>query len=273
MTWKKTLFQSRQWTTGHPPRSTRSRWLLQARSWLFKPLAKVLNDMAVRIEHLFNNNQITLHAMAHELRTPIARLRFALNFLDEAQTKEKYQQYRQDINVDIDELESLINVSLGLFRMQKDGVVLNQTPVQLREWASEVYQTVAQLKPEYFKLTYNIEDKTACFDSKIISIAVTNLLLNAFKYASSCVELSIYLKDEIIYIEVDDDGAGIPEDYKEKIFIPFSRLDNSRTRATGGFGLGLAYVKLIVELHHGSVYVSDSPLGGSRFTLTIHNAE
>lgn len=239
------------------------------KTWLFRPLATVLNDMATQIEHLFFNSKVTLHAMAHELRTPIARLRFALSILDESKTKQEYCDYRKDIDHDIEELESLINLSLGLFKMQQNGVVLNRELVSLYEWGEELCNNIESFKPENFELTYSAHDSVANIDSKIIALAITNLLLNAFKYASSRVQLTISQENGITRIEVDDDGPGIPKESREKVFVPFSRLDNSRTKTTGGHGLGLAYVKLIAELHCGSVRVTDSTLGGCKFILSL----
>ena len=247
---------------------------LQARapavqSWLFKPLAQVLNHMAIQIEHQVRDSKIISHAMAHELRTPLTRLRFALGILDESAGKAEYARHRKGIEQDIEELESLINVSLGLFRLQQQEVVLNRLPAYLPQWGHELCAALEPFKPAHFDVICDIEDCTVSFDAKLVSLAVNNLLLNAFKYAASRVELSIRRQAHGIQIQVDDDGPGIPEAQREQIFIPFARLDTSRTRTTGGHGLGLPYVKLIAGHHHGNVQITTSPLGGCRFTLNL----
>ena len=72
---------------------------------------------------------------------------------------------------------------------------------------------------------------------------------------------------EQILVHVDDDGIGIPADERERVYSPFTRLDRSRDRSTGGYGLGLAIVQLVMEQHHGQASAAESPLGGARFTL------
>ena len=102
---------------------------------------------------------------------------------------------------------------------------------------------------------------------------VKNLLLNAFKYAAHKAVLNITKQDHRVILEIDDDGTGIPFDAREKIFMPFARLDTSRTRSTGGYGLGLAYVKLMAEFHDGKAFVVTSPLGGARFVVSIKSGD
>lgn len=240
-------------------------------TWLFKSLAGVLNDMAFKIEKQVYNSRVMSHAISHELRTPLARLRFSLSILDEVgNNPEKQAQYFNEINRDIEELETLINVTLDYFRMEQHKIVLHRTEISLNQWAQELCATLVPLKPANFQLFFRGEDATGYFDSQIAGIAVRNLLLNAFKYASGRVELKVSRQaSHGILIEVDDDGPGIPENAHDEVFIPFSRLDNSRTRATGGYGLGLSYVKLIAEQHHGSIEVKSSPLGGAKFILRL----
>ncbi|WP_434778044.1 ATP-binding protein [Neisseria sp. Ec49-e6-T10] len=240
-----------------------------AQSWLFKPLSNVLNDMAIKVEQLVKNSKTISHAMAHELRTPISRLRFGLTMLSEAENIEDQQRQLNGINMDIQELESLINTSLNFFQMQQKKMTMTKTLTNLKQWSESLYYSLKSFQPSTVTLSRNIEDNQVYIDTSIVNIAVNNLLLNAFKYANSKIELNIYLQNDILIIEVSDDGPGILEGHYEEVFMPFSRLDNSRTRQTGGYGLGLAYVKLIAEQHHGSIYVERSQYGGAKFILQI----
>jgi two-component system sensor histidine kinase RstB len=104
-------------------------------------------------------------------------------------------------------------------------------------------------------------------DRKSMPFAVRNLLRNAIKYAHSRIAVSTELVDGRIRIHVDDDGIGIPPEEREKVFSAFTRLDRSRDRTTGGYGLGLAIARLVLELHGGHASAHESPLGGARFTL------
>jgi two-component system OmpR family sensor kinase len=106
-------------------------------------------------------------------------------------------------------------------------------------------------------------------DRRLLARAVGNLLRNAQKYAGKHILLSAVRDARAVEITVDDDGPGIPEDEREKIFDPFYRLDRSRDRATGGFGLGLSIARKAVALHGGSLRAETSPLGGARFVITL----
>ena len=105
-------------------------------------------------------------------------------------------------------------------------------------------------------------------DRRTMPHAITNLLRNAMKYAQTKIRVSAEVAGEQILLHVDDDGIGIPRDERERVFSPFTRLDRSRDRATGGYGLGLAIVQLVMEQHHGHASAGESPLGGARFTLS-----
>ncbi len=97
--------------------------------------------------------------------------------------------------------------------------------------------------------------------------ALSNLITNAMRHAESQVRVSFAIDGETARLEVDDDGPGVPEADWEKVFTPFLRLDDSRTRASGGHGLGLSIVRRIVYWHGGRSQVGHSALGGARFSL------
>ncbi len=239
------------------------------KGWLFKPLANVLNNMGTHIEHLVGTNQTISHAMAHELRTPLARMRFELSMLEETDDENEKRLLQKGMSDDINELESLISASLNYFKMQQSNIELNLTSVSLKTWSDKLCQSLELFKPEKFELLCNAQDVNVMIDKDLANTIIKNLLLNAFKYATHKAVLNITKKDNRLLIEVDDDGMGIPFDSREKIFTPFARLDTSRTRSTGGYGLGLAYVKLMAEFHDGNAFVVTSPLGGARFVVTL----
>ena len=239
------------------------------KGWLFKPLADVLNNMGTHIEHLVSTNQTISHAMAHELRTPLARMRFALGMLEESNDKQEKLLLQKGMSDDINELETLINASLNYFKMQQSNIELNLTQVSLKQWGEKVCQSLELFKPKGFKLVCNSQDVLAIIDTSLAETIVKNLLLNAFKYATHKAVLNITKQKNSVIIEIDDDGPGIPFEAREKIFMPFARLDTSRTLSSGGYGLGLAYVKLMAEFHDGNAFVVTSPLGGARFVVSL----
>ncbi len=241
----------------------------KAHSWLFKTLTEVVNTMADRLDQQVRNSKIIFHAMAHELRTPIARLRFGLTMMAESETKENFNRQLPGIHHDLEELEALINTSLNFFKMQQQDVLPKKHATDIVRWAHQLCDALIPMKPSHVQVTLAIEDVSFMLDTKLATLAVNNLLLNAFKYTSSRVKLAIFTVDDELHIAVSDDGAGIPKEAYDEIFRPFSRLDNSRTRETGGHGLGLAYVELIAKSHQGAIEVSESEWGGAKLTLIL----
>ncbi|MGB1465512.1 MAG: sensor histidine kinase, partial [Alcanivorax nanhaiticus] len=106
-------------------------------------------------------------------------------------------------------------------------------------------------------------------DERYLHRVLQNLVTNALRYAGSSIVMRIESGDSQVVIHVDDNGPGIPEHERERVFKPFARLDKSRHRASGGYGLGLSIVKRIVDWHGGEIRVEESPEGGARFTVTL----
>ncbi len=106
-------------------------------------------------------------------------------------------------------------------------------------------------------------------DAHYLERAIQNLLVNAKRYAKHQVLLSLKSNDGEVEITVDDDGCGIPPEQHEAILQPFVRLDESRSKGRGGFGLGLAIVSRIVSWHQGQIAIDASPLGGARFSIRL----
>ncbi len=241
-----------------------------ARSSAFELLTETLNGMAERIQRLIATQKELSSAISHELRTPIARLRFALEMM--AETAEAGERVRlwQMMEVDLDELDNLIDSSLTYARFEREQPELHLTPVELAPWLEEKVNSMRILGRT---LTMSVdgsrlpEGQSVELDLKSMPYAVTNLLRNAIKYARSRILVSAEVAGDRILLHVDDDGIGIPPEERQHVFTAFTRLDRSRDRATGGHGLGLAIVRLVLEQHAGTVTADESPLGGARFTL------
>ena len=105
-------------------------------------------------------------------------------------------------------------------------------------------------------------------EARYMARAVANFVRNALRYAKKTIEVTVQQSANKTYINVDDDGPGIPLAERERVFEPFTRLDQSRDRASGGVGLGLAIAMQVAKWHRGGVSVSDSPLGGARVTIS-----
>lgn len=113
----------------------------------------------------------------------------------------------------------------------------------------------------------NLPDTLLC-DAKHLSRALANVLRNAVRYAKSKVAVTIECAGSRTSISVDDDGPGVPPLERDRLFEPFTRLEGSRGRDSGGVGLGLAIVKSVAEWHGGEARISDSPLGGARVSIS-----
>ncbi|OQS35115.1 ATP-binding protein [Chromobacterium haemolyticum] len=241
-----------------------------SKSRLLAPLSLAFNSMAARLERQMETRQALSHAIAHEIRTPIARLRFGLTMLEEEEDEQEWRRYREGMERDMQELEELFNTSMEFAKLNRNEVPLHWETVDLYDWFDDLIDLVTPLKPPGIKLELDCALGNGAFDRKLMYVASRNLLLNAFKYANTQVRLTVcHNAAGQLLIHVDDDGCGIPEAERDKVFEPFLRLDRSRDRATGGYGLGLSFVKLITEHHGGQASVAASELGGARFTLRI----
>jgi len=233
-------------------------------------LIGTFNAMADRIQNLILSHKELTNAASHELRTPIARLRFGMEMIENATDVAGRNRFIKGMNADIDELDSLVAEILTYARFDRDRPQMSFQRHNVALWLEEVVNQ-AKKNMESISLSYkieSIENKYANFEPRLMARAVGNLLQNARRYASKKIEVVVTIDNANFSIYVDDDGPGIPVQERKSVFDAFKRLDASRDRDTGGFGLGLAIVMRIAQWHDGSVVVTDSPLGGARFTIS-----
>lgn len=231
------------------------------------PLAERINHMAGRIEDLMEAQRSLLHSVSHELRTPIARLEFALELLDAKARDPELSRRIAAMEGDLSELNNLVKELLDMSKLDSTRT-LQGAPVELEALLRDCCAT---LPPSLQQVACELASGlgTVEADARLLARAVGNLLRNAQKYAQGRIVLSARRTPDGVEIAIDDDGPGIPLDERERIFDPFYRLDRSRDRATGGFGLGLSIAHKAVALHGGTLRVESSPLGGARFVLRL----
>ncbi|MGE5386802.1 MAG: ATP-binding protein, partial [Betaproteobacteria bacterium] len=241
-----------------------------ARSKLFAPLSLTLNGMAERIQQLIAAHRDLSCGVSHELRTPIARLRFGLEMLSETHELAERARLWAMMEQDLDELDGLIDVSLTYARFEREAPEPRFSLTVLADWLAEEIDSIRILSRDLdIQLDADLPPGfEVSLDRKNMPYAFKNLLRNAIKYARSRIVVSAKLEGGMVILTVDDDGIGIPEGDRERVFSAFTRLDRSRDRATGGYGLGLAIVRRVLDMHGGTAMADASPLGGARFILS-----
>jgi signal transduction histidine kinase len=235
-----------------------------------KPLADTFNAMAERMQRLIHSHKELTGAVSHELRTPIARLRFRVDMLNEPLSSNDFERHLTAMRKDIVELEELVSESLSYSRFDRERPDLVLEAVDLDEWLANL---LAELGDELLAVDIQlmVPDRRYAsrvkLDTRLMGRAVKNLLRNAHRHASQRIRLSYNQTNELASIVVEDDGSGVPEQDRERIFAPFARLDAARDRESGGVGLGLAIVSQIARWHRGRVWVEDGEMGGARFVI------
>jgi two-component system sensor histidine kinase RstB len=228
-------------------------------------LARQFNVMANRNQNLLENQRRLLQAVSHELRTPTARIRFGLEMLFRASTEDEKDQRIQSLDDDLTEIDELVQELLVFNRLDVDSPPLNTTTFSAGQAIKDVVDHLQHLRTE---IQVEIEDKVDSSwevhaDPKMFKRAIRNLLSNALRYAKKQVTIICCRGENAIIVEIFDDGPGVPSSERIRVFEPFTRMDKSRSRGSGGAGLGLAIVQRIMKAHHGSVEISDSDGGGT----------
>jgi signal transduction histidine kinase len=225
-------------------------------------LATSFNLAAERIEALVRSHKSLLANASHELRSPLARLKMATSLLSDAAPDEREREHlRAEINTDIAELDGLVDEVLLASRLEAAP-----QPEQL-----ESVDLLALAVEEGARVDASVDGSAANVhgEERLLRRALRNLLENARRYGGG--EIRVELEDKSaagVEIRVSDNGPGVPEAYRERIFEPFFRLPGHAERA-GGVGLGLALVRQIIERHHGRIRCVKPPEGGGCFVISL----
>ncbi|MDR0779292.1 MAG: hypothetical protein LBF16_01155 [Pseudomonadales bacterium] len=257
------------------------------------PVANSFNAMAERIEYLVRVHQELTNGVSHELRTPLARCKFALEMLARRADPADQQRYLDAMKQDVNELETLIDEMLTYARLGEHNLVLHQEQVDLKQWLErelKVYERepitvtcsfscvpVDATAPGTCKgnnvSTSNASSNNtfsnnyrANLNPELMARALHNVVRNGLRYARERISLHLHC-DGKVTLRVCDDGPGIPPDKHTSIFEPFARLETSRDRQSGGYGLGLAIASRILKRHGGDIIVYNCEPHGACFVL------
>jgi signal transduction histidine kinase len=235
-----------------------------------RPLADSFNRMSHRIKALVNSHRELTTAVSHELKTPLARLRFAMSLLPEQPTLAERDRLIAKMQRDVDELEELVQEMLTYSRLERETPHMHMASLPVDAWLPDAVEDEIEAAMAHdVSLPVAVAstvDEAAC-EPKFMARAVRNLVRNALRFARGRVEVNVLERDGSYTIHVDDDGPGIAPSDRARLFVPFSRLDASRSRHSGGSGLGLAIVRRVAEWHGGTATIDDSPLGGARISI------
>lgn len=227
-------------------------------------LTATLNEMLGRLEAGARRQREFITDASHELRTPLAAMRAELEVALVHADTAQWQPIARRLLADQRRLEQLTTDLLTLARLEETGGGVDAERVDFASIVAVELDAVTDLE-----LAGDVQPVQVHGSSADLTRLVRNLLDNAARYAHRRVTVDLFKNAGDAVLRVDDDGPGVPEPDRERVFERFTRLDDSRTRASGGVGIGLALVRRVAESHGGAVAIDDSPLGGARFEVRI----
>ena len=261
------------------------RWLLRPLKWLTKGVEEVskgnlehqivhkrsdelgqltdaFNDMTARINDMLHAKEQLLLGVSHELRSPLTRIKLAIEFLPESKT-------RNLLSADVREMEKMVSEILEAARIRSGHHRLTLKPVNIVDLIKETTEVLKNQPPGI--VTENLPSEVMVpGDSEKIKTVLKNILNNALTYSASSdkpVTVSLEQNMSTVVIHIKDRGIGIPNKELPFIFEPFYRVDKSRCKDTGGYGLGLNLCKTIMEAHNGKIGIDSEPGKGTVVSL------
>ncbi len=235
-------------------------------------LAAVFNRMADELQRLLVAQEELLHMTSHELRTPIQRLHFLVERIRNARDAEERDHAIERMDRNLEDMDELIEELLAYVRLGEQRPQIH-TLFDLQAMAGELCETLSDMALEITLVMTPVDGQQWVVKAapRLIRRALSNLVTNAVRHAHARIEVRLEREGNMIHVNVDDDGAGVPMDERQQIFEPFHRRDDERTKKSRGVGLGLAIVRRIAVMHGGSAIALDAPLGGARFRFSFRN--
>ena len=227
-------------------------------------LARAFNRMSDNIKEMLTAREQLLLDVSHELRSPLTRMKVALESISENSSQESLQR-------DVYEMEQMVTEILETARLKSEHGKLDRLYTDLGALIQETCLMFEGNDPG-IRFENSAEKCFAKVDVEQIQTVLKNILANAQKYSTSendPIKVSLSRDDCEVLLEIQDYGQGIPDEEIDLIFEPFYRVDKSRNKDTGGYGLGLSLCKTIIEAHGGTISVKSSMGQGTIFSLLL----
>jgi len=239
-----------------------------------KMLERSFNSMANQIEKLVADNKILARSLSHDIRTPMACLRFGIEAALDSPSIDKKNSYLERMDTELTNMEEMTKAFLDYASMERQALHLKKQSIDVCNLINSAIND-CQMLAEHNNITLEFTESESGIHCQLdyhwCYRALVNLISNAIGYANKRVIVTLHNeKADHLCITVADDGIGISEDKLDIIFTPFVKLDAHRTREQGHFGLGLAICTKVMDWHQGTINVSNSTaLSGANFTLTF----
>jgi signal transduction histidine kinase len=236
----------------------------------FGKLSQRINHMADRIHALVQSHRQLMQTVSHEMRTPLSRLHFALESLEptgEHGEGERDTRQLDAMRRDLTELDDLLDELLTFSKLDAGVAPIDSIAVPVRPTLEDILRRGSTSQP-HVAGRLECDSGEVCFlgDARLLTRAVGNVVRNAFRFAKSKVIVLAKAEADQIVVQVDDDGPGIEQGDRERVFTPFVQLKDSRD---GGTGLGLSIARRIIEQHQGTIAFDDAPIGGARCIIRL----
>lgn len=238
-------------------------------------ISSVFNKMLRRMKVLDDSRQEFVANVSHELKTPMTSIKVLADSLagQENVPVELYQEFMQDIAVEIDRENQIITDLLSLVKMDKKASELNIEKVNINELMENILKRLKPIadKKKVELVLESYRPIVAEIDEVKLSLALTNLVENGIKYnvEDGWVHVTLNADHKYFYVSVADSGIGIPKESIDRIFERFYRVDKSHSREIGGTGLGLAITRNAIVMHRGAIKVKSEEHKGTTFSVRI----
>lgn len=225
-------------------------------------LADEFNAMAERLQALLASQRQLVSDVSHELRSPLARLRVALELAERKCDARSLARIAKEA----DELERLVGDLLSLARLESGRNRLERMPVDISALLRAIVQD-ADFEATAVNRRVTLEAPDGLMvraDRALLRAAIENVIRNGLRHTLEDTDVSVRMEQrgDLVRITVCDAGPGVPEDARARLFEPFTRIEEARDRDSGGYGLGLAITARAIAAHHGQVFAENRPEGG-----------